>query len=80
MIRGTIEGGTKYIASTSKNVLSFSTKEPHYLTANANVAITSDNCYSTVSTDHPDHVHPGFIDTKDAEAKFAEKQAYCVLR
>ena len=80
LIRGTIENGTKYITPTSRNVLTFSTKEPRFLISDAHLSVTSDNCYSTVFTDHPDRNHPGFIDTKDAQAKFAEKQAYCVLR
>jgi len=80
LIRGTIENGTKYITPTSRNVLTFSTKEPGFLISDAHLSVTSDNCYSTVFTDHPDRNHPGFIDTKDAQAKFAEKQAYCVLR
>ena len=80
LIRGTIKNGTKYIIPTSRNVLTFSTKEPRFLISNAHLSETSDNCYSTVFTGHPDHNHPGFIDTRDAQAKFAEKQAHCVLR
>ena len=80
LIRGTIENGTKYITPTSRNVLTFSTKEPCFLISNAYLSETSDDCYSTVFTGHPDHNHPGFIDTRGAQAKFAEKQAHCVLK
>ena len=79
LIRGTIENGTKYITPTSRNVLIFSTKGPCFLQYNAHLAETSKNCYSTVITNHPDHNHPGFIQIRVAEAKFAEEQA-CVVR
>jgi len=79
LIRGAIENGTKYITPTSRNVLIFSTKGPCFLEYNAHLIDTGESCYSTLITNHPDHNHPGFIQIKDAEAKFAEKQA-CVVR
>jgi len=79
LIRGEIENGTKYITPTSRNVLIFSTKGPCFLEYNAHLIDTGESCYSTLITHHPDHSHPGFIQIKDAEAKFSEKQA-CVVR